>query len=463
MRTRFREKIRPIVSIVLRDIRYVHRHGLPVLALLSVLLLFLGIFGFTLAASTFRTVGTPSWTGSVLGEGGEPLRVRADADVYSGPAPLAVNFTANITGGNEPYNITWTLGDGNQSNEASVSQIYTDPGAHDVLLAVTDALGDEPTRSNIRVIVTEVGDGPLRAGIRANRTAGPAPLSIAFTATVVGGELPYTYLWEFGDDQNSTDPAPSHTFTDASQEYRVKLTVRDPGGNASVSNELYPVVEGGAESLPFTLLDVVFGYMVLVTMILVPVAFARNYNSEMKKGTVRVLTLYPIGVLGVTVAKLIYAGIVGFLFSFPVAVLPALNVGKPPGDILMIFLVTFLFSFFTVAVAAFVANAITRGTKRMYLKPTLLPYLFVIYAFLFTSKILTFATSFLLGEGASGVVRNAAPLIALSPYHQGGLLLSGMLGGATAPDVAVFLLPVALLILGGWLSKQLWPDVYERE
>ncbi len=455
--------MRPIAAIVSRDIRQIRRHGLPVIVLLTVLLLFLGIILFSIVASTFRQIGIPSWTGGASGQASGPLRVRADSDVYAGLAPLTVNFRANITGGNQPYDITWTFGDGNQSKDASVLHVYPNPGVYDFLLAVRDALGDEPVRSNGRLIATGPGDIPLMASIRANRTAGLGPLVIAFNAAVVGGDPPYTYLWEFGDGQNSTDPAPSHTFTGAGAEYRVNLTVRDQGGNRSVSNELYPAVEGGGESLPFTLLDVVYGYMVLVTMILVPVIFASNYNSEMKKGTVRILTLYPVGVLETTVAKLMYTGIVGFLFSFPVAILPPLGIGKPAGDILTIFLVTYLLSFLTVAVAAFVANAITYGTKRMYLKPTLLPYLFVIYAFFFTSRIFAFAMAFLLGAGAPGAVQNAGPFIALSPYHQGGLLLSWAFGGAAAPDVALFLVPVVLIALGIWLSKRLWPDIYEKE
>ncbi len=332
-------RARPILAIVRRDLRQIRRHGLPVLAVWAIILFLLGAFVATNASSTFRIIGVPPWTGGFFGAAGEPLRVNAESDVMAGLAPLTVNFTANITGGTEPYNISWTFGDGNQSSETSPQHVYVTPGIYDVSLAVQDAVGDGPVRSNIRIIAHAQGNWPLQAGISANRTAGRGPLSVTFQATVVGGNPPYDYFWDFGDGQNSTDDGPSHTYSPASESYRVKLTVRDVDGNVSSSNELSVNAEppGGAESLPFNLLDVAYGYMVLATMILTSVAFATNYNSEMKKGTVRTLTLYPVGVLEVTAAKLIYAAIVALLLSFFVSVPPVLGLGKPAGDVLGIY------------------------------------------------------------------------------------------------------------------------------
>lgn len=217
------------------------------------------------------------------------------------------------------------------------------------------------------------------------------------------------------------------------------------------------------ESLPINLLDFVYGYMVLVTMILLPFAFSSNYGGEMEKGAVRTLTLYPVGVLEVTFAKLLYAAIAGFLFSFPISVLPAMTLGKPAADVLGIYATAYLFSFGIVAVAAFTANLLTYFTKRMYLKPTLMSWLFVLYSFFLTFRIFGFLMGALAGPSAAGIRESFAPLIALSPYHQGGLLLSGALGGPGSPDWVVFLIPVLLLVAGVWFSRKLYPDIYEKE
>ena len=457
-----RERVQPVLAIVRRDLRQIHRHGLPTLLVLTVLLLFLGIIGFSIAGSTLRQIGVPPWTGGI--GGGDPLRVNAEASVTSGLAPLSVGFTANTIGGVEPFNVSWTLGDGNRSFVAAPNYVYPNAGVYDVLLAVQNAGGDEPVRSTLRIIAYGPGPWPLQVGIGANRTAGRDSLAVSFTATVVGGNpSAYTYFWEFGDGQNSTAVNPSHVFGPADDVQRVKLTVRE-GTNVSMSNEVHVSVDRvGGESLPINLLDFVYGYMVLVTMILLPIAFSSNYGGEMKKGTVRALTLYPVGVLEVTVAKLLYAAIAGFLFSFPISVLPPMGIGKPAGDVLGIYAVAYLFSFGIVAVAAFTANLLCYFTKRMYLKPTLMPWLFVLYGFFLTSRIFGFLMGFLAGPGAAGAVAGAAPLITFSPYHQGGLLLSGALGGPGSPDWVVFLIPVLLLVAGVWFSRKLYPDVYEKE
>lgn len=457
-----RERVQPILAIVRRDLRQIHRHGLATFLLLTILLFFLGIVGFSIAGPTARQV---TWTGGIGGGGGgEPLRVNEEANVTSGLAPLAVSFTANITGGVAPFNISWTFGDGNVSFVAAPNHTYVNANIYDVLLAVQNAGGDEPVRSTLRIIAYDPGVWRLQVGIGANRTAGRDPLAVSFTATVVGGDSSnYSYLWNFGDGESSMAENPSHVFSPANDAYRVRLNVSE-GANRSTSNELVVTVEQvGGESLPINLLDAVYGYMVLVTMVLIPVAFSSNYGGEIRKGTVRALTLYPVGVLEVTVAKLLYAAIAGFIFSFPISVLPTLGLGKPGADILGIYATAYVFSFGIVAVAAFTANAFCYATKRMYIKPPLMACLFVLYSFFLSFTIFRVLMGALAGGGASGLVQGSAPLIALSPYHQGGLLLSQALGGPGSPDWAVFAIPILLLILGIWLSKRLWPDIYEKE
>ncbi len=217
--------------------------------------------------------------------------------------------------------------------------------------------------------------------------------------------------------------------------------------------------EGLLESL--TLLHVVYGYSVLVTMILVPVAFSTGYGHEIKKGTVRTLICYPIGVFEITIAKLIYAALTGIIFAAPVSLLPVIGLGKPFGDLLTIFATAYVLTFITLTIAAFVANAITLATKKMYVRPTFLPYLFVVLSFFTTATILK-ALGLLLNF-ASPVFQAVTPLTLFSPYHQGRLLLFSVLGGPDFPNWIVFLVPLALLVVGIWFSLRLWPDIYEKE
>ncbi len=78
-----------------------------------------------------------------------------------------------------------------------------------------------------------------------NVVYGAAPLSVQFNASRLGlgGEL--TYLWEFGDGNSSTDPAPLHTYA-AGGQYTARLTtISDTGSQAQRAVIVY--VDGAAQ------------------------------------------------------------------------------------------------------------------------------------------------------------------------------------------------------------------------
>lgn len=221
--------------------------------------------------------------------------------------------------------------------------------------------------------------------------------------------------------------------------------------------------EGGLPSI--TLLDVVYGYAVLVTMFIVPIAFVTAYNHEMKRGTVRTLTLYPLSVLRITVAKLIYAAIVGLILSAIVFLLPVARLGREVAVTLPIFLIAYLFTLATVAVGALIANSIAFGTGRMRVRPTSFGFLVVLFSFVFAATISGAIFGYLgsfMGWGAA-LAQALRPLAFLSSYHQGGLLLNGLLGGPGRPEWAAIGLTVLVFVLTVWASRRLYPDVYERE
>jgi hypothetical protein len=53
---------------------------------------------------------------------------------------------------------------------------------------------------------------------------------IRFYPEVIGGFPPYSYEWDFGDNEMSSDESPTHTY-DKSGTYTVTLTVTDDRGN----------------------------------------------------------------------------------------------------------------------------------------------------------------------------------------------------------------------------------------
>ena len=79
----------------------------------------------------------------------------------SNPAPLLpVTFTANATGGMQPYSYNWNFGDGSTDSGQSVNHSYLLPGTYTVTLTVGDANG--ATASTSQTVTVSV---PLLQGL----------------------------------------------------------------------------------------------------------------------------------------------------------------------------------------------------------------------------------------------------------------------------------------------------------
>lgn len=93
-----------------------------------------------------------------------PLTIRGGPSVETGPAPLTVSFTAEVSGGyGAPYGYAWQFGDGGRaSNAASVDHTFRSAGTYRVELNVSDAVGD---RGSATWNVTVNGSAPMKLGI----------------------------------------------------------------------------------------------------------------------------------------------------------------------------------------------------------------------------------------------------------------------------------------------------------
>ncbi len=150
------------------------------------------------------------------------------ANVFSGCAPLCVNFTDNSTIVN-PGNIiawAWDFGDGNTSTTQSPLHCYTTPGNYTVILTAKTADGCENTITMTNYISVFVN--PIAAF-----TASPQP------TTIFNGQIFFTnsssnatsWQWSFGDVQNSTSTIENPNFTYFIADcYQVLLTVTNQDG-----------------------------------------------------------------------------------------------------------------------------------------------------------------------------------------------------------------------------------------
>ena len=460
-------KWRMILSMVGRDMRQIRRHGLLLIISLSIIILIIGMVFFNMAGDQFEKSGIPTWTGDILLSGEDEIHVEISADRLQGMAPLSISFTSRVEGISPPLEYQWNFDDGDHSDEANVTHAYASPGEYSCGLILIDSHGESYESNNLRIIVREIGDHQLRVRISANRTEGRSPLHVAFYSAVSGGKGPFKYSWDLGDGNTSQERNPIHGY-EKDDEYNVSLTVTDSNGNVTTSDNL--TLKAGEESfdVPFALLDIVYGYCIVLCLILVPTIFATAYNPEMKKGTVRTLVCYPIGVLEINIAKLLYTYIMGFIICGAVFFITTSGLGKPFGERFLVFLVALTFTWLTVGIGSFISNMMTYVRKKFILRPTAVPWFVVIFSLIFTRMI--FFLIIMLVKSLSGggfepdnVIKSVGPLIAISPYHQGGELLSRMLGGGGSVNIFIYLVPIGLVMVGVMITRRLYPDIYEKE
>jgi len=82
-----------------------------------------------------------------------PLAAEIISNATEGLALATFEFEANITGGTEPYGISWDFGDDGESDDQTTTHTFDGAGTYNVTLQVTDA--DELTSADSIEIVVE--------------------------------------------------------------------------------------------------------------------------------------------------------------------------------------------------------------------------------------------------------------------------------------------------------------------
>jgi PKD repeat protein len=175
-----------------------------------------------------------------------PLNV-TNCQAVPNPTKVGYNttFSANATGGVGTYTWLWHFGDGNVSAEVSPVYAYAGAGNYSVTVDVTDDVGPQSCSFNITVYealavdfsadsgIVEAYPDPSVDPVLAYPTSGyvagtaiTANTTFNFSNESTGGVPAYTYAWDFGDGNNSTDENPVHKYT-VNATYNVSLTVTD--------------------------------------------------------------------------------------------------------------------------------------------------------------------------------------------------------------------------------------------
>ena len=155
-------------------------------------------------------------------------------DPSSGTAPLDVTFTDTSTDSDgDSLTASWEFGDGATASGSPVDHQYAS-GTYTATLTVSD--GAQSDTASTTIVVTPDDNLPPTAAFTQDKTAGSAPLEVAFTnQSTDPNDDPLSYAWDFGDGATSALTSPTHSFADPG-DYEVTLVVTDPPGASSQSS-----------------------------------------------------------------------------------------------------------------------------------------------------------------------------------------------------------------------------------
>ena len=201
----------------------------------------------------------------------QPLVINLFAAVpASGPSPLRVTLTTNISGGKAPFFYSWDFTNDGASDRflnnefqrtVSVQQDYfaraSDPGGvsqYEAVMKVMDSEGTVVTSDPVTVVV---GVGaftidPAQSLVISDEPSGDGYIfrtgkPVYFIAKVIGGTAPFRYQWDFNGDGaiDSTLERPQYTWVNEGPGVminQVRLTVVDHNDVQAIFDYIVPVV-----------------------------------------------------------------------------------------------------------------------------------------------------------------------------------------------------------------------------
>ncbi|HEV2166496.1 MAG TPA: PKD domain-containing protein, partial [Thermoplasmata archaeon] len=189
---------------------------------------------------------------SISATGTTPLAATLRVGPGLGVAPLEVSLSGSATGGVQPYQFSWDLGDGSVAAAASATHLYSAPGHYAPVLTVTDSRGQSATAVASVNVTRPLGTFPVTAS--ASPPSGPAPADVAFSVQPTGGTGPFAYDWLFGDGSAASGPSPTHLFS-TNGLYEVTLIADDSSGRVGVATTQVSITGSSGAALSALLLE----------------------------------------------------------------------------------------------------------------------------------------------------------------------------------------------------------------
>ena len=194
---------------------------------------------------------------------GAPLSANADGENLGGYETIVnkqIQLYGEAVGGEGGYTYYWDFGDDTGTVEAkNPEHVYSEAGTYTATLTVTS--GVQTATDTAQVLVKDIDELVVQVSDKSVVTG----VEDSFTASVIGGEAPYTYEWDFGDGTSSTEPNPTHTYTVAG-EYTITAIVTDNNAKTSSDTAIIVVEEGESTVDPVEIKDVTGGFGIKATI-----------------------------------------------------------------------------------------------------------------------------------------------------------------------------------------------------
>ncbi|MFN5323585.1 MAG: PKD domain-containing protein [Bacteroidota bacterium] len=159
------------------------------------------------------------------------------------------NFTASSLTGCAPHSVSfsdssinatnwfWNFGDGDSSNFANPTHVFSQPGVYYVILTTSDSAG---CTSYFQLPDSIVVYGNPEASYSLNSNTGCAPFSVSPSNLSTNA---VSYFWDFVDGSSSTDASPTHIYQNSGI-YWISLVAMGQGGCSDTFMLSTPVTVG---------------------------------------------------------------------------------------------------------------------------------------------------------------------------------------------------------------------------
>jgi len=177
--------------------------------------------------------------------------------------------------------VTWynaaTGGSGTASGTTSwsISGITLDLGSNVVYINASDALGNNGSDT---ITVVYSSSNTLTVSGSASPTSGSSNLQVTFACTASGGAGPYTYSWDFGDGETSTDRNSSHTYVSPGT-YTVILTATDSASHTAQWNTTITVTGGGTAGSEAILVGLLLVVAIITALVAIIIILKKKRNN----------------------------------------------------------------------------------------------------------------------------------------------------------------------------------------